>query len=212
MHRRVHGRPYSRFGVPIEPGRDLRACPASAALPLPGPDGQFHRFTPPLPRERTLDGVCDVCDSTGHAHAGPVVSRGYPHRLRPVAEAFVAVGRGVSYTRAGQRARVAAGRDPTAGDSAGQMVDAWAPTIVAAYAETDWPETLVLDSTDFWWTNARTNTRRRDFAIQVAYGGHRPADWPHLGHLRLSDRSSTRLGQVPDGPGPARPSRECRGR
>ncbi len=28
----------------------------------------------------------------------------------------------------------------------------------------------MLDSTDFWWTNARTNTRRREFAIQVAYG------------------------------------------
>lgn len=138
------------------------------------PDGTFHRFTPPLPRERSHDGVCDACDSTVHAHAGPVVSRGYQHRLRLVAEALVAVGRGVSYTRAAQRARVAAGRDPLEGDSAGQMVaewvDAWAPAIVAAYAETEWPETLVLDSTDFWWTNARTNTRRREFAIQVAYG------------------------------------------
>lgn len=103
-----------------------------------------------------------------------MVSRGYRHRLRLVAEALVAVGRGVSYTRAAHRARVAAGHDPLAGDSAGQMVaewvDAWAPAVVAAYAETEWPETMVLDCTDFWWTNARTHTRRREFAILVAYG------------------------------------------
>lgn len=28
----------------------------------------------------------------------------------------------------------------------------------------------MLDSTDFWWTNARTGIRRREFAILVAYG------------------------------------------
>ncbi len=138
------------------------------------PGGAFHRFTPVLPRERAIGGVCDVCDSTVHAHSGPVVSRRYRHRLHLVAEALVAVGRGVSYTRAAQRARVAAGRDPLTGDGAGQMVaewvDAWAPAILEAYAETEQPETLVLDSTDFWWTNARTRNRRREFAILVAYG------------------------------------------
>lgn len=118
--------------------------------------------------------MCDSCDSVVHVHAGPVVSRGYRHRLQLVAEALVAVGQGVSYTRAAQRARVAAGRDPLNSDSAGQMVaewvDTWAPVILNAHAETEQPETLVLDSTDFWWTNARTNTRRREFAILVAYG------------------------------------------
>ena len=118
--------------------------------------------------------MCSVCDSEVHAHAGPVVSRGYRHRLHLVAEALVAVGRGVSYTRAAQRARVAAGRDPMVGESAGQMVaewvDAWAPAVLDALAETGQPETLVLDSTDFWWTNSSTRTRRREFAILVAYG------------------------------------------
>lgn len=120
------------------------------------PGGAFHRFTPTLPRERTEDGVCWACDSTVHAHAGPVVSRGYRHRLHLVAEALVAVRRGVSYTRAAQRARVAGDRDPLPGSGSGQMVaewvDVWAPSILAAYAETEWPETLVLDSTDFSWT------------------------------------------------------------
>ena len=51
-----------------------------------------------------------------------------------------------------------------------EWVDAWAPTILTAHAEAEWAETLVLDSTDFWWTNARTGIRRREFAILVAYG------------------------------------------
>ena len=49
-----------------------------------------------------------------------------------------------------------------------EWVDAWAPAILAAKAETEWAETLVLDSTDFWRTNARTGIRRREFAILVA--------------------------------------------
>jgi hypothetical protein len=53
------------------------------------PDGWFHRFTPPLPREHTNGGVCVVCDSTVAAHARPVVSRAYRHRLHLVAEALV---------------------------------------------------------------------------------------------------------------------------
>jgi len=108
-------------------------------------------------------------------NASPVgLSRGYRHRLHLVAEALVAVGRGVSYTRAAQRARAAAGWDPLTGESAGQMVaewvDAWAPAVLDALAETEQPESLVLDSTDFWWTNSSTRTRRREFAILVAHG------------------------------------------
>ncbi|WP_336923189.1 hypothetical protein [Aquipuribacter sp. SD81] len=59
-------------------------------------------------------------------------------------------------------------------DSAGQMVaewvDVWAPVVLDALRETEQPETLVLDSTDFWWTNTRTGVRRREFAVLVAYG------------------------------------------
>lgn len=51
-----------------------------------------------------------------------------------------------------------------------EWVDAWAPAVLEKLAETEQPETLVLDSTDFWWTNSSTRTRRREFAILVAYG------------------------------------------
>ncbi|SDC26255.1 hypothetical protein SAMN05216410_1507 [Sanguibacter gelidistatuariae] len=108
------------------------------------------------------------------AHTGPVVGRDYLHRLRLVADALVQVGGGASYVRASNRARVGAGRDPVFGSGAGHLVsewtDAWAPIVIATLAETDWPETLVLDLTDFWWTNARTNRRRPEFAVLIAYG------------------------------------------
>ena len=65
-------------------------------------------------------------------------------------------------------------RDVLTGDGTGALVaewvDVWAPVILDALAETEAPETLVLDSTDFHWTNARTKTRRREFAVLVAYG------------------------------------------
>lgn len=138
------------------------------------PDGTRHRFAPTLPREHNHDGICDSCESTLVAHTGPVVTRYYLHRLRLVAEALVQVGTGVSYVRASNRARVGAGRDPLqcsgAGHLASEWTDTWGPVITGALAETDWPETLVLDSTDFWWTNVRTSTRRREFAVLIAYG------------------------------------------
>jgi hypothetical protein len=138
-----------------------------------------HRTTPSTGsphcfHESKQRAVSVRCDSEVHPHAGPVVSRGYRHRLHLVAEALVAVGRGVNYTRAAQRARAAAGRDPLTGESAGRMVAEWvdasATAVLEPLAETEQPETLVLDSTDFWWTNSSTRTRRREFAILVAYG------------------------------------------
>ena len=84
--------------------RDGRYGHAPAPLPqryrCTAPDGTFHRFTPPLPRELTTGGVCPACDTRVAVHAGPVVSWAYRHRLHLIAEARVAVGRGVSYASA----------------------------------------------------------------------------------------------------------------
>lgn len=118
--------------------------------------------------------MCGSCDTHVAAHAGPVVSRTYRHRLHLVADLLIAVGQGVSYTRASQRARLAAGRAPLHGDGGGQLaaewVDVWAPVILAALRESAQPETLLLDSTDFLWANPRTGRRQREFVIMVAYG------------------------------------------
>lgn len=73
---------------------------------------RFHRFTPPLPRLMSPAGLCDVCNSTLHAHTGPASSRTYALPVREVAAAFVAVDTGASYARAADRA--GGGRAPTA--------------------------------------------------------------------------------------------------
>lgn len=52
------------------------------------------------------------------------------------------------------RVRAAAGHNPIVGAGAGELVaewsSSWAPVVIDAHAETDWAETLVLDSTDVW--------------------------------------------------------------
>lgn len=165
-HSAASGYRVQRAGTYGRGGRQLYSCIA--------PDGARHRFAPTLPREHTNDGICVACDSALRPHTGPVVTRDYVHRLHLVAEALAQVGTGVSYAHASNRARAGAGRAPTWGAGGGHLVsewvDVWGPVISAALAETDPPETLVLDSTDFWWTNARTHVRRREFAVLVAYG------------------------------------------
>lgn len=138
------------------------------------PDGTFHRFTPLLPRETTHGGSCPECEAHVGVHAGPAVVRTYRHRLHLVAEALAAVGRGVTYQDASQRARAAAGRDLLTGDGTGglvaEWVDVWAPALLTALAETKPPDTLALASADVHWTNSRTGQRRRQFSVLVAYG------------------------------------------
>lgn len=165
-HAGAAGYRVQRAGTYGRGGRQLYSCIA--------PDGSRHRFAPALPREHTNGDICVACDTALQPHIGPVVTRYYVHRLHLVAEALAQVGTGVSYAHASNRARVGAGRAPTWGPGGGHLasewLDAWGPVISAAMAETDQPETLVLDSTDFWWTNARTKARRREFAVLVAYG------------------------------------------
>lgn len=88
---------------------------------------------------RRLEGRCDICDNDVAAHQGPVVSRRYDFPLREVTAAFIPVGAGSSYLRAGQRARAAAGRQALPGDSGGAVVAEWMevldPAVLDAYRE-----------------------------------------------------------------------------
>jgi hypothetical protein len=135
---------------------------------------QFHRFTSKLPRQAVTAGACDTCDNAVHAHQGPVAARTYAFPLREVAAAFVAVGTGASYYRAADRARASASRRQLPGEWGGATVAEWldvfGPPLLAEYAETAWPETLVLDSTRFMVENVRTGTQRLAFNVLGAYG------------------------------------------
>ena len=70
-----------------------------------GPDGQFHRFVPPVPRQRSEFGVCEACDNDVQVYEGPVVQRRGLYEVREIAEALVSVANGVTYTEAARRVR-----------------------------------------------------------------------------------------------------------
>jgi hypothetical protein len=156
------------------PPRQRYRCIGEVVNPKTGQVRKFHRFTTELPRQAVPAGVCDTCDNQVHPHQGPVVARTYAFPLREVAAAFVAVGTGASYYRAADRARASTGRGRLAGDWGGAAVAEWldvfGPPLLDRYAETAWPETLVLDSTRFMVENVRTGTQQLAFNVLGAYG------------------------------------------
>lgn len=161
-------------GVYGRPPRQRFRCIGDVVNERTGEVRGFHRFAPELPRLLVEAGVCDTCDSEVHRHAGPVVSRTYAFPVREVAAAFVAVGTGASYLQAADRARVAARRARLPGERGGALVAEWldllAPVVISPYAESEWPETLVLDSTRYIVENVRTGTQTLAFNVLGAYG------------------------------------------
>jgi hypothetical protein len=179
-----HGdRPVVKDGQYGSPPRQRYRCIGEAVNEVTGEVRSFHRFTTKLPRQAVSAGVCDTCDNTVGAHQGPVVARTYAFPLREVAAAFVSVGTGASYYRAADRARVAACRRRLDGAHGGAVVAEWldvfGPPLLAQYAETEWPETLVLDSTRFMADNVRTGTSQLAFNVLGAYG------YPAKGRARV---------------------------
>lgn len=140
-----------------------------------GPDGSSHRFAGTLPRLIADGEVCQHCDNEVHRHQGPMLTRGYEFHLRLAAQALLDVGNGLTYTEAAARARATAGRGPySAAQPNGALVAEWidvlAPLLVGAHAETSWPETVVVDSTNFIISNVRMGTSKQAFAIVAVYG------------------------------------------
>lgn len=182
-------------GLYGKPPRQRFRCVGEFTDPASGAVRQFHRFVPELPRHNAIEGRCDTCDNDVAAHQGPVVGRRYDFPLREVAAAFVAVGTGSSYLRAGQRARAAAGRRALPGDVGGAVVAEWmdslAPAVLGAHAEPEWPETLVLDSTRFMVDNVRTGTQTLAFNVLGAYGYPAGGGRPRLWALRAYHRATT---------------------
>ena len=128
-------------------------------------------------------GVCEECENRIARHQGPSHPRRYMDPVRAQAAALVAVGKGESYAAAARRTRSLQGRVPTKADDGGQLVANWvevfAPAILAAHAEHTWPDTLLLDSTDFRFTDPKTGRLTVAFNVLAAYG------YPAAGHGRL---------------------------
>lgn len=143
----------------------------------PGPNPSFHRFVGAVARTRNMVGVCAECENPVAAHEGPVAPWHCGYLVREVAAALVDLGRGSSYTDAAKRVRAAANvganGDPVQA-KAGQTVADWladfVPAVAARHAETAWPQTIVLDSTEFTWTNPRTRQERQLFTVLAAWG------------------------------------------
>jgi hypothetical protein len=145
--------------------------------------GRFHRFTGIVTREVAAGGVCDECENRIARHQGPAHPRHYMDPVRAQAAALVAVGKGESYAAAARRTRLLHGRAPTRADDGGQLVANWvevfAPAILAVHAEEAWPDTLLLDSTDFKIRDPKTDRLVVAFNVLAAYG------YPVVGRGRL---------------------------
>ncbi|MFO8076721.1 MAG: hypothetical protein R6T85_11460 [Egibacteraceae bacterium] len=159
------------------------------------PDGSFHRFLGPSTRTRATENHCEECDNDIAAHQGPASPWRFEYLVREVSEALVALGRGMSYTDAARRARQAANRgrekparQPTNGQTVAEWVADFVPVVAAPHTETAWPDqTLVLDATEFQWTNPRTGTSQQLFAVLAAWGYPSEGE-PRLWRLAASPR------------------------
>jgi hypothetical protein len=136
-----------------------------------------------LSREVVSGGVCEECENRIARHQGPSHPRHYIDPVRAQAAALVAVGKGQSYAAAARRTRSLQARAPTRADDGGQLVANWVevfgPGILAAHAEHTWPDTLLLDSTDFRFTDPQTGRLTVAFNVLAAYG------YPAVGRGRL---------------------------
>lgn len=141
-------------------------------------DGKVkHRFAGVLPRLIADGAVCQHCDNAVHRHEGPLLTRDYEFHLRLAAKALIDVGTGLTYTEAAARARATAGRGAYNGaEPNGVLVAEWMDVLggllVREHAATSWPETTLIDSTNFIINNKRMGTSAQAFAIIAAYGYH----------------------------------------
>lgn len=181
----------TRDGVYGNPPRQRYRCTGEVVNPETGKISQFHRFTTPLPRFTAEP--CEVCGNAEQCVSGPVVSRAYAFPVREIATAFIAVGSGVSYARAADRARMSVGRGHLGRGRGGALVAEWldlfGPVILNAYAERAWPETLVLGGIAFTTKQRRGEAQSVAFNVLGAYGCAAGAQRGRVWALRASYRA-----------------------
>ena len=131
-----------------------------------------HDFVGPVARIVATGHACELCENTVARHQGPRVAPRYDFPVAQAAAALVMVGQGVSYTETADRIRVRNRRQRF--EAGAQLVANWtevlSPVVAAQFAETEWPETVVLDATWFMVTNRRTGDTTQAFCVLAVHG------------------------------------------
>jgi len=110
--------------------------------------------------------------------------------VREIAGALVAIGSGDTYTHVAESLRTQAWgkrqwnrKDTTnlQGSLVAEWLEQYGPVVSAPHVETAWPDTLVLDSTRFMYTDKVTGITSQLFCVLFAYGypsdGTKPRLW-----------------------------------
>ena len=125
-----------------------------------------HRFTEPLPRQRTQTGECEHCERPLASYEGAPAPRRQQFTTREIASTLIRVGSGIGYRAAARQVRIAAHRTRLSRDSS--LVEDWieiyAPVLSAALAPQEWPDVLLLDDSPFFIRTTGQRARRRALA------------------------------------------------
>jgi hypothetical protein len=123
------------------------------------------------------------------------------YQVKEIASALVEVAKGVTYTETARRVRTnywglhGSGRLRPGSVEGNQTIADWlnlfGPVITAHYAEDHWPETVVLDSTEYQYTNPRTGWQSQLFVILTAWGYEKGETKGHLWRVEARPTDQT---------------------
>lgn len=144
------------------------------------PDGSYHRFVGAVSHTRGDGEQRHECERPLEVDGGPVAPWRSRYLVKEVAGALWAIAGGASYTDAALRVRRRAwgedGADRRAdttvasGQTVADWLDRFGPVVAGPFAETEWPETIVLDSTRFMYRDSFTGTTNQLFCVLAAWG------------------------------------------
>ena len=105
--------------------------------------------------------------------------RGF-YQVKEMASALVDVAKGVTYAETARRAKAGywgpggTGQLKATSVESGQTIADWlnqfGPVVSTHYSETEWPETIILDSTEYKYLDPRTGVLSQLFVVMAAWG------------------------------------------
>jgi hypothetical protein len=117
---------------------------------------------------------CDECESHLEPYQGPPTPPRFAFTVKEAATALVEVANGGSYNWVGATAWHRAGRVLLADQRASQLAANWVETLTpiatASLRETEWPQTIVCDSTNYFYKDPATKQSLQAFAVLAVWG------------------------------------------